>query len=56
MVGDPGIDSEHSGVIIYLISIMNTLGSPQRSWQKLLGRRMPELPAAQISRRIWLQK
>ncbi len=38
LVGDPVVDPEHAGEIIYLIWLGNASGSPRRSWKTLLGR------------------
>ncbi len=44
LIGDPGVDPEHAGEIIYLIWPGNASGSPRRSWKMLLGRGASGLP------------
>ena len=39
LVGDPGVDPEHAGEIIYLIWLMNASGSPRGSCKMLQGER-----------------
>ncbi len=45
LVGDPRVDPEHAGEIIYLIWPGNTSGSPRRSWKTLLGSLLPPRPS-----------